>query len=42
VLETGAIIARSAGLIRKELPGIHPGVEQGIPLQVRRLAVILT
>jgi len=40
--EPGAIIACPTRLIGKEMARIHPGVEEGIALQIGRLAIIVT
>ena len=42
LLEPRAIIPRAAGLVGKQLPGIHTSREQGIALQVGRLTIVLT
>ena len=42
LLEPRAIVPRAAGLVGKQLPGIHAGREQGIALQVGRLTIGLT
>ena len=42
LLEPRAIVPRAAGLIGKQLPGIHTSREQGIALQVGCLTIGLT
>src|SRR6185503_14407228 len=42
LLEPRAIVSRAAGLVGKQLPGIHTSREQGIALQVGRLTIVLT